>query len=76
MVTTAPLLGVGDHAPARITTDGIVSVHNLGFGRSTASCSCGWAGRRRHLKAAAEQDAWTHSMRAGCDVACPLVLAW
>ncbi|WP_319452301.1 MULTISPECIES: hypothetical protein [unclassified Mycobacterium] len=76
MVATAPLLDVGVHAPARVNTDGIVAVHNLGFGRSTASCSCGWAGRRRHLKAAAEQDAWEHSMRDGCDVSCPLVLAW
>jgi hypothetical protein len=75
MRATAPLLDVGFHQPAHFTTRGIVSVHDLRFAHSTASCSCGWTGRRRHLKAAAQQDAWMHSIREGCDVACPLVLA-
>lgn len=55
---------------------GVVSVHVLGLGNTAARCSCGWAGRRRFLKAAAEQDAWTHSMHDRCDVSSPLVLAW
>lgn len=75
-MTTATLLDVGDHGPAEVLPHGVVAVHNLGFGHSTAACSCGWAGRRRRLKAAAEQDAWMHSMLARCDVSCPLVLAW
>lgn len=54
--------------------DGVVSVHRYGIGRSTATCSCGWAGRRRRLMAAAEQDAWVHSMHARCVVSSPLVL--
>jgi hypothetical protein len=76
MAATTSVLGVGDHRPPGVISHGIASVHNLGFGRSTASCSCGWEGRRRRLKAAAEQDAWMHSMRRGCEVSCPLVLAW
>lgn len=55
---------------------GVVSVHVLGLGNTAARCSCGWAGRRRLLKAAAEQDAWTHSMHDRCDVSSPLVLTW
>ena len=55
---------------------GVVAVHHLGPCRTTAGCSCGWAGPRRLLKAAAEQDAWAHSAAAGCVVASPLVLAW
>jgi hypothetical protein len=42
-----------------------------GFGHSTAACSCGWTGRRRYLKAAAEQDAWVHSMHEKCEIAVP-----
>ena len=53
---------------------GVVAVHNFGFGHSTAACSCGWRGRRRYLKAAAVQDAWMHSMQMKCDVAVPLVI--
>jgi hypothetical protein len=55
---------------------GTVLVHALGTGRSVAACSCGWAGRRRFLKAAAEQDAWVHAMRRDCEVSCPLVVDW
>lgn len=55
---------------------GVVSVHLLGLFSTTARCSCGWAGRRRFLKAAAEQDAWVHSMQDRCAVSSPLVLAW
>lgn len=55
---------------------GVVSVHLRGLANSSASCSCGWAGRRRILRAAAEQDAWAHSVQDRCEVSCPLVLAW
>ncbi|WP_140692379.1 hypothetical protein [Mycolicibacterium hodleri] len=54
---------------------GVVSVHLLGLVDKTARCSCGWAGRRRILRAAAEQDAWAHSMQDGCMVSSPLVFA-
>ncbi len=78
------LLVDGAVAPAVTSPDdstggseqGLVSVHHLGLGNATASCSCGWAGRRRLLKAAAEQDAWLHSMHDRCEVSSPLVLAW
>ena len=61
-----------DHFP-KPTGPGTVYVYNRGFGHSTAACSCGWAGRRRHLKAAAEQDAWAHCARQGCGISVPLV---
>ena len=57
-----------------VLANGVVAVHNFGFGHSTAACSCGWTGRRRYLKAAAEQDAWMHSMHEKCDIAVPLVI--
>ena len=69
------LLDVEGREPAGIVL-GIVSVHHLGIGHSTAACSCGWAGRRPRLMAAAEQDAWLHSMRDRCAVPSPLVLDW
>jgi hypothetical protein len=53
---------------------GVVTVHHHGFGNSRAVCSCGWTGRRRHLKAAAVQDAWLHCMHEKCTVAFPLVI--
>lgn len=53
---------------------GVVAVRNYGFGHSAAACSCGWSGRRRYLKAAAEQDAWVHSMHEKCEIAVPLVI--
>jgi hypothetical protein len=55
---------------------GVASVRRLGFLDATATCSCGWSGRRRLLVAAAEQDAWAHAMRARCEVSSPLVLSW
>lgn len=58
---------------AESTGHGTVYVYNRGFGHSTATCSCGWAGRRRRLKAAAEQDAWSHCAFDGCTVSVPLV---
>ncbi|HXO52094.1 MAG TPA: hypothetical protein VN888_13940 [Mycobacterium sp.] len=49
-------------------------MQNYGFGHSTAACSCGWTGRRRYLKAAAQQDAWVHAMHEKCAVSFPLVI--
>jgi hypothetical protein len=31
-------------------------------------------GRRRYLKAAAEQDAWVHAIHEKCDISVPLVI--
>ncbi|MGW0161020.1 hypothetical protein ACWDUN_17090 [Mycobacterium sp. NPDC003323] len=58
---------------AESTGLGVTCVYHRGFGDSTAGCSCGWTGRRRRLKAAAEQDAWSHCARRGCEVSVPLV---
>ncbi|SEH77781.1 hypothetical protein SAMN04489835_4017 [Mycolicibacterium rutilum] len=52
---------------------GTVTVHDSGVARSCARCSCGWTGKRRLLKAAAEQDAWMHSIHQRCVVGVPLV---
>lgn len=79
MSATALLVDV-ETAPSDATehwsAHGVVSVHLLGLANTTARCSCGWVGRRRLLKAAAEQDAWAHSARDGCVVSSPLVLTW
>ena len=63
-------------ATALLADHGVVSVHRLGPFDTTARCSCGWSGRRRLIKAAAEQDAWTHAMQDRCEVSSPLVLVW
>ena len=63
----ADWVGTGD------LTAGTVMVATFGFGHCAASCTCGWHGKRRHLKAAAEQDAWMHSIHGRCDIAVPLV---
>ena len=68
------VIDVGDLPRLDAVEHGVVAVHNYGFGHSMAACSCGWAGRRRYLKAAAEQDAWVHSMHQKCDIAVPLVI--
>ncbi|WP_353323866.1 hypothetical protein [Mycobacterium sp.] len=51
-----------------------MAVHEYGFAHCTATCTCGWSGRRRYLKAAAEQDAWMHSIHEKCVVSVPLVM--
>jgi hypothetical protein len=76
MATSAALLELATLGRQHPGRHGVVSVHDLGFAHSIAACSCGWAGRRRYLKAAAEQDAWTHSMHDHCTVSTPLVLTW
>jgi hypothetical protein len=73
MTVTLPIEADGSPRPS-CTENGVVAVHNYGFGHSSAYCSCGWTGRRRHLKAAAEQDAWAHSMSERCAISVPLVI--
>ena len=65
MSIAAPIdaIDLGDVPRPEVLGHGVVAVHNYGFGHSVAACSCGWTGRRRYLKAAAEQDAWMHSVR-------------
>ena len=63
--------GLSDRAP-----DGVVSVHILGLAKAIAACSCGWAGHRRFLRAAAEQDAWAHAIHDRCWVSSPLLIDW
>jgi hypothetical protein len=75
-MATALAVDVGDFEFSQQEAHGVVSVHNLGFGRSAAACSCGWAGRRRRLKAAATQDAWAHCLLDMCSVSSPLVVVW
>ena len=75
-MATALAVDVGDFEFSQQEAYGVVSVHNLGYGHSTAACSCGWAGRRRRLKAAATQDAWAHCLLDRCSVSSPLVVVW
>ena len=75
-MATAFAVDVGDFEFSQQEAHGVVSVHNLGFGDSMAACSCGWAGRRRRLKAAATQDAWAHCLLDRCSVSSPLVVVW
>jgi hypothetical protein len=53
VAATIDALGVGDSGRPDGLEHGVVAVQNYGFLHSTAACSCGWTGRRRHLKAAA-----------------------
>jgi hypothetical protein len=73
-MTVAAPIDVGLLPCPDVIAHGTVAVHDYGFARATAVCSCGWAGKRRLLKAAAEQDAWVHSMHEKCTVALPLVI--
>jgi hypothetical protein len=76
MSIAAPIdaINAGDLPWPDVHAHGVVAVHSYGFGHSAAACSCGWRGRRRYLKAAAEQDAWVHSMHEKCDISVPLVI--
>jgi hypothetical protein len=76
MSIAAPIdvVHIGDAPRPGVVDQGLVVVHNFGLGHSAAACSCGWTGRRRYLKAAAEQDAWVHSMHEKCAIAVPLVI--
>jgi hypothetical protein len=42
---------------------GTVAIIEYGFAHHTAICSCGWTGRRRFVRAAANLDAWGHCAR-------------
>jgi hypothetical protein len=53
---------------------GVVAVFGSGFANFAAACSCGWTGRRRFFKSAAQLDAWEHSMDEKCQVSVPLVV--
>jgi hypothetical protein len=64
----------GDPPRPEVLEHGLVAVHNYGFAHLAAACSCGWTGRRRYLKAAAQQDAWVHAMHEKCDISVPLVI--
>jgi hypothetical protein len=76
MSVAAPVgaMDSGDSAQPDALQHGVVAVFDYGFGHTMAACSCGWAGRRRYLKAAAAQDAWVHAMHQKCDIAVPLVI--
>lgn len=76
MSLTAPIdaIDAGDFPRPDVLEQRVVAVHDYGFGHSMAACSCGWAGRRRYLKAAEQQDAWLHSMHEKCAIAFPLMI--
>ncbi len=67
---SAPIL---DDLTADCAAHGLASVYSRGIGHSTASCTCGWHGPRRRLRAVAAQDAWTHCIQQHCEVSVPLV---
>ena len=73
-MSTAFVTDAGDSGLSGRAPHGVVSVHILGFANAVPACSCGWAGRRRYLKAAAEQDAWAHAMHDRCSVSSPLLI--
>lgn len=56
------------------TRQGVIVVYHYGPAHSRAVCSCGWAGRRRVLRAFANHDAWSHFAAGSCRLASPLVV--
>lgn len=73
-MSVALVVEAGDFPEPAAVTLGVVAVRDYGFAHSAAACTCGWTGRRRYLKAAAEQDAWLHSIHDSCAVSVPLVM--
>lgn len=73
-MSVAFIVDAGDLPRSDLIAHGVVAVHEYGLAHRTAVCTCGWAGRRRYLKAAAEQDAWMHSIHDRCVVSVPLVM--
>jgi hypothetical protein len=73
-MSVAVPISVGDLASPVSLEHGVVAVLNFGFAHFAAMCSCGWTGRRRYLGAAANMDAWEHSMHERCNVSVPLVI--
>ena len=73
-MTVAVPIDAGELLPPDSPDHGVVSVLDYGFAHFAAMCSCGWTGRRRFLKAAANLDAWEHSVHEKSDVSVPLVM--
>jgi hypothetical protein len=73
-MTLAAPIDAGVLPWSNLAGHGIVAVHDYGWAHSSAVCSCGWVGKPRFLKAAAEQDAWMHSVHEKCTVSVPLVI--
>ena len=72
-MSVAVTIDAGEALPSAAVATGTVLVTSFGFANCAAGCTCGWLGKRRRLKAAAEQDAWMHAIREKCMVAVPLV---
>jgi hypothetical protein len=73
-MSVAELIDAGEIPWPDTIEHGVVAVLDYGFAHFAAMCSCGWTGKRRYLKAAAQVDAWEHSMHENCDVSVPLVI--
>jgi hypothetical protein len=73
-MTVAIPIDAGYLLPSAAPTHGVVYVLAYGVAHYAATCSCGWTGRRRFLKAAANLDAWEHSIHEKSDVSVPLVI--
>jgi hypothetical protein len=73
-MSVAPSIGAGDPLWPEPTEHGVVAVLSYGLAHFAATCSCGWTGRRRYLKAGAQFDAWEHSLHEKCDLSVPLVM--
>jgi hypothetical protein len=73
-MTVAIPIDAGDPRQATAPAHGVVFVLEYGIAHYCATCSCGWTGRRRFLKAAANLDAWEHSIHEKSDVSVPLVI--
>jgi hypothetical protein len=61
--------------PPAPNAHGVSAVLHYGFAHFAATCSCGWAGRRRYLKAAAQVDALQHAAHENGDAAVPFVVS-
>lgn len=68
-----PAVVFGDQPAQQRCAHGVVTVLDYGLAHFAAMCSCGWTGRRRYLRSAANLDAWLHSISQKCDVSVPLV---
>lgn len=73
-MTVAVSIDAGEFLPPQSPAHGVVCVLDYGFAHFAAMCSCGWTGRRRFLRAAANLDAWDHSVHEKSAVSVPLVL--
>jgi hypothetical protein len=71
-MTVAGQIDADGVVPPDVLHHGVVAVLQYGFAHFAATCSCGWTGKRHYFKAAANMDAWEHSVHEKCDVAVPL----